>query len=619
MRDVLHRLEDSWASLLLAAVVLLPLGEMVARGFGSGIPGSAALLAASTLWIAFLGAAVAARERKLLSLATGEMLPAGAWRTSAHLVANSVGAGVCGLLTVAAWHLVTVDRELGEIAFFRVPSWVVQLVLPFSFLLIALRLAWQSSTRAWLRLVPFAVILAGVWLGLPEIWPDAAETLSEANFARLNGLRGLVEEGPFWPWLAVLVVATLLGGPLFVALGGVAVLLFLADGIPAVAVAAEAARSITPHVPAIPLFTLTGFLLAEGKAAERLLAVFRSWMGWMPGGTAVVCAILCAFLTVFTGGSGVTILVLGGLLLPALRKDGYSERFGLGLLTSSGCLGLLFPPALPLILYGIIANQPMEEMFIGGIFPGILLVLLVAGLGVREGIRRRVPRVRFEWRTALLASWRAKWELLLPLVVLVAVFGGFATLVESAAVAAFAAFFIQVVIRREVKLGGQLLRVFRECLVLMGGVLVILAVSTGLTNYLVDAQVPMRLLEWVQEHIESRHVFLLALNVFLLVVGCLMDIFSATVVVVPLIVPIGAAFGVDPVHLGIIFIANLELGYLTPPVGLNLFLASYRFDKPLFTIYRAALPMLLALAFGVLLITYLPFLSTGILGWWRSG
>jgi tripartite ATP-independent transporter DctM subunit len=298
--------------------------------------------------------------------------------------------------------------------------------------------------------------------------------------------------------------------------------------------------------------------------------------------------------------------------LPALLKDGYSDRFSVGLLTASGSLGLLLPPALPLILYAIVAQVAPEDLFIGGILPGILLITLIAGWGMREGLVTGAGRTRFGLREASAALWESKWELSLPVVVLVAYFGGWATLVETSALAALYAFVTQAFIHRDLPV-GQLRKPFAECVVLIGGVLVILGVAVGFTNYLVDAQVPARLLEWTQSTIESPLLFLLALNVFLLLVGCLMDIFSAIVVIVPLIVPIGTAFGIDPIHLGIIFIANLELGYLTPPVGLNLFLASYRFDRPLLQVYRASVPFLIILGIGVLVITYVPWLTLGLL------
>jgi C4-dicarboxylate transporter, DctM subunit len=321
---------------------------------------------------------------------------------------------------------------------------------------------------------------------------------------------------------------------------------------------------------------------------------------------------LCAFFTVFTGGSGVTILALGGLLLPALLKDGYREKFALGLITSAGSLGLLFPPALPLILYGIVAGVAIGDLFIGGLLPGVLMLAMIAFLGIREGITSGSLRTPFETREAMGAIWHAKWELMMPVIILGSLFAG-ATTVQSAALAALFALVVQRFVQRDLPNAAAVLRVISDSTALVGGVLIILAVAVGFTTYLIDAQVPARMVEWAQGNIRSPAMFLLALNAFLIVVGCLMDIFSAIVVVVPLIVPIAAVFGIHPVHLGIIFVANLELGYLTPPVGLNLFLSSYRFNRPVLHIARASLPMLLVLALAVLLITYVPWLTLGLL------
>jgi len=377
-------------------------------------------------------------------------------------------------------------------------------------------------------------------------------------------------------------------------------------------VPADAYRlAVHPTLPSIPLFTLAGFLLAEGKSALRLLELFRALVGWLPGGTAIVAAVLCAFFTTFTGGSGVTILALGALLFQALQADGYRDRFSLGLITSAGSLGLLFPPAVPLIFYGIVANAPIPELFRGGLLPGLLLVGVTAVYGVWEG-RRTGSRHPFSARRLAQALAAAKWELTLPLVVVALLFSGWATVVEAAAAAALWAAVIQVAIHREIPL-RDLSRVLREASVLVGGVLIILCAALGLTSWLVDAQVPLRLLDWAQSNLDSPLAFLLALNLLLLVVGCLMDVYSAIAVVVPLVAPLGLAFGVDPVHLGIIFIANLELGFLTPPVGVNLFLAAYRFERPILQITRAVLPWLALRTAVVLAITYVPWLTLALL------
>ncbi len=407
----------------------------------------------------------------------------------------------------------------------------------------------------------------------------------------------------------------MVGAPIFVVLGGVALLLFFADAVPVASIPVETYRIVvSPSLPTIPLFTLTGYILAEGGASRRLVRLFRALFGWMPGGLAIAATLVCAFFTTFTGASGVTILALGGLLLPVLIKNGYPERFSVGLLTATGSLGLLFPPSLAVILYGVVAHVPIQDLFKAGIVPGFLLVAAISIFVVREGLRSKVPRPAFDvWEMAT-AVWESKWEILLPVVALVAIFGGFCTLIEAAAITVVYALVVETVIHRELHITRDLPRVLLQCITLIGGVFVILGVAMGLTNYLVDAEVPMKAAEWVQAHIHSRVLFLLVLNLFLLIVGALMDIFSAIVVVVPLILPIGQAFGIHPLHLGMIFLANLELGYLTPPVGMNLFLASYRFDKPLVQVYRHAIPFFLVLLLVVLLITYIPALTIGAAG-----
>ena len=586
--------EDSIVALALAAMVVLPIAEIIVRRiFGVGIPGSGPFVQHLTLWIGFLGAAIAAREGKLLSLATGTFIPAGRVRDTATAFASAVAACMATILFWGAVQLVVSEREAGSIIAAGVPAWVGQLALPAGFALIAMRLAWKAGKSWPARALGVIGILAGL---------------------ALVRYPGLLENRPAWPGLAVIILAAAVGAPIFAILGGAAVLLFMSDGVtPATVLIETYSLSVSPTLPAIPLFTLAGFILAEGQASTRLLRVFRAWFGWIPGGTAVVCAILCTFFTAFTGGSGVTILAVGGVLFPALLKEGYRDRFSLGLLTTSGSLGLLLPPSLPLILYAVVAQIPIEDLFIGGLLPGILLTAMIAAWGVREGMKFATTRYPFRLSEAGAALWAAKWELAMPAVVIVAMFSGLATAVEAAALTACYAFIIQAVIHRDLSVRRDLLRVFVECALVIGGVLVILGVAVGLTNYLVGVQLPAKLVSWVQAHIESRLAFLLVLNVFLLVVGWLMEIFAAIVVVVPLIVPLGAAFGIHPVHLGIIFVANLELGFLTPLVGLNIFLASYRFKRPVLEVCRATLPFMAILAIGVLVITYVPWLTTGLL------
>lgn len=572
----------------------IPIVEIVLRALGSGIPGAGSLVQHLTLAIGFLGAMLASRDGKMLALATASFLPEGKARTSAAIATAAFTAFVCGLLAHACTTLALSEREFGGTFGPGIPTWAAMAVMPLSFATIAWRELRRASAPWFVRLAGVAVFAVGVFAA---------------------GKIELFEGRSFLPWLAVLVAMALFGAPIFAVLGAAAAVLFLLDGVSAAAVPLETySLTTSPFLAAIPLFTVTGFVLAEGQSSQRLLGLFRALFGWMPGGTAIVTVTVCAFFTAFTGGSGVTILALGGLLLPSLLKEGYGERFSLGTLTASGSLGLLFPPALPLILYGVVAEVDVKDLFVAGILPGILLVSLLAMYGVRQGVVRQVPKTPFSMQAAGRALWTAKFELAIPLIALGALFSGRATLIESAAVTAAFAIFVQVAIHREIGFGRPLFAVLAKCATLLGGVLIILGVAKGLSNYMVDAMIPDRLLEWASGSIESKWVFLLLLNLFLLLVGAFMDIFSAIVVVVPLVRPLGEQFGIDPVHLGIIFIANLELGYLTPPVGLNLFLASYRFERPLLTIYRAAVPMLLILGVGVLLITYVPALSLAFVG-----
>ena len=649
---ILATAEDAFASTALAAMVLLPLGEIIARrAFGRGIPGSGPIVQHLTLWVGFLGAAIAARDGKLLALATRTFLPEGYLRRAVAILASAFGACAATVLAWGGWQMTAIEREAATTIGAGISTWVAQMVLPVAFAMIALRLVRRTGAslsrdetavpvgtergRPASDLAapdPVGAELARTGtrirdVGRSERRPDAARAIDVALaslgiFAGVLLIRvpSILEGHSIWPGLVIVLVAAIAGTPLFAILGGTAALLFMQEGVtPATILIETYSLSVSPTLPAIPLFTLAGFLLAEGRASERLLRVFRAFFGWIPGGTAVVCAVLCSFFTVFSGGSGVTILALGGVLFPALVKDGYRERFALGLLTASGSLGLLLPPALPLILYAVVAQIPIEDIFIGGILPGILLTTMVAAWGVREGIVSRAGRYPFEVREAFQSLWAAKWELAMPALVLGAMFSGIATAVEASALTALYAFAVQTFVHRDLSARRDLLRAFTECVTVVGGVLIILGVAVGFTNYLVGAQVPAKLLEWARANITSRFTFLLVLNLFLLAVGWLMEIWAAIVVVVPLIVPLGAAFGIHPVHLGIIFIANLELGFLTPLVGLNIFLASYRFRRPVLEVCAAALPMMAILGAGVLVITYVPWLTTGLLMWLGRG
>ena len=595
-RGLLHRFEDWIVSLALATMVILPLAEILLRAtLHIGISASNTLVQHLTLIIGMLGGAIAARENRLLALSTGSTFLKGWAKSVAAIFANAFATTISFFLCAASLQFVKTEREAGSILAYGIPVWVVQLILPAGFALVGLRILLQAA-ESW-KGCAIAASLFGifVWLGVRPMIP-AADMV--------------------FPALVVLLAATLLGAPVFTTLGGAAVILFWGADLPIASIPLDHYRLvINPSLPTIPLFTLAGYFLAEGGASNRLVRVFQALVGQFRGGPAIVTALVCAFFTSFTGASGVTILALGGLLMPVLLAAGYSEKASLGLLTGAGSLGLLFPPCLPLILYAIVARIPIEDMFLGGIFPGILMLAVTAWWGVRQMPDRSVGRKTFDLMEARQAIWEAKWELLLPAVAFAGLFGGIATPVEAAALTALYAFVVEAFVYRDLKILSDVPGVMTECGLLVGGVLLILGVALGFTNYLVDAQFPSRAVDWVTGSIHSRWLFLLLLNLFLLVVGCLMDIFSAIVVVVPLIVPMGAAFQIDPIHLGIIFLANLELGYLTPPVGMNLFLSSYRFSKPLPEVYRSIVPMLFVLLFGVLLITYIPPMTTLLPHW----
>ena len=414
-----------------------------------------------------------------------------------------------------------------------------------------------------------------------------------------------------------LILAALFGLPLFLVLASVALALFSGEDISGSAVVIEMLRlASSPMLVAIPLFTFAGSIFAEGGAARRLVALSRELFGWMPGGLSIVALMTCALFTAFTGASGVTIVAVGGLLLPALVKAGYPRRFSLGLVTTSGSLGLLFPPSLPLIIYAYVAGVAVDELFLAGVVPGILLVVLLSLWGARRGQKAGVGTQGFRPAAARAAVRDAIWEIPLPFVVLGGIYSGSVTVTEAASLTAIYALVAEVLIYRDVPI-RRIPEIVRSSMVLVAGILVILAAALGLTNYLIDAEVPMRMLEWMQGAFSSKWTFLLALNGFLLIVGSLMDIFSALIVVAPLVIPIAEGYGVNLTHLGIIFLTNLEIGYSTPPVGLNLFIASYRFKRPILEIYRASVPFLLILLLALALITYLPALSLvlpGLLG-----
>ena len=406
-----------------------------------------------------------------------------------------------------------------------------------------------------------------------------------------------------------LLVIVVLGAPLFSVIGTISLIGFSSQDINTAAIIVEMYRLASqPVLLAIPLFTVSGYFLAESKAPQRLVAFAQALIGWMPGGLAIVVLVTCALFTAFTGGSGITIVALGGLVFPILLAENYSEKFALGLVTTSGSLGLLFPPSLPIILYGTVSEVSIDQLFRAGIVPGILLVFVLAVYSIRQGMASKIERHRFDIRKVWRTLKSVAWEIPLPFFIIGGIYGGYFTATEAAAVTAFYVFIVEVFIYKDLKLTTDVPRVMKESMVLVGAILMILATAMGLTSYLIDQQVPQRLFELIRQFVESKVVFLMILNVFLLAIGMMMEIFSA-IVVVPLIVPIAKQYGVDPIHLGIIFLANLEIAYLMPPVGMNLFMSSFRFKKTIGQVTIATLPFILVLITALLIITYVPALS----------
>jgi tripartite ATP-independent transporter DctM subunit len=599
-----HAAEDAFSSILLTLMVILPVGAISWRwATGESMAAVNLWVQALNLWIAFTGGMLAARAGTHLALSTGTVFGiSGRAKVIIDAFTGAVGAAVSALLAYGSFQLLLAERGSSNELAGGVPMWVVQGIMPLGFFGMALRLAWHGGSTLQGRLGSLVGVLLVSALALVPV-----------------GAR----EPVVWIGGALLLAGVGLGTPLYAGMGGMAMLLFYGSPIPVStsAVPAETFRIVAdPTLASLPLFTLAGYLLAEGGSSKRLVHLFQTWFGWLPGGVAAATVLVCAFFTTFTGASGVTILALGGLLLPALLNAGYSQRFSIGLIAAAGSIGLLFPPSLPVILYGVTAHVPIPDLFIGGLIPGTFLVLSLVGMAVVVSLRSPRPaadapaplgdRVRGRALDMVRAAWASKFELVLPLLVLGGIFGGFVTLFEAAAITAAYAFVIEVVIHRDLHPFRDVPRVMVECVTLIGGVFVILGVALGFTSYLVDAEIPLVVRDFVQANVANRIMFLLLLNLLLVLVGCLMDIYSAIMVVVPLILPVAAVFDVHPVHLGIIFLANLELGYLTPPVGLNLFLASFRFKVPLTDVYRFALPFLGVMTFGVLVITYAPAATT---------
>ena len=582
------RFDEALASVALVLMALIPLLEILARPvLGKGIENAPILVQHLGLWMAMCGALVAERHGHLSSL--GALLP------GRQGLAHACAAVICGVLSWASLQWVVSEREAAQLLAYGLPVWCVQGVMPLGFAVLGAKLAMRD-----------VVSLSWRWLGALT-WP----LLGFGVAWHLDG-----QATTFWPFALVLIFILLCGAPIFAVLGGLALALFWQDGLPLASVALSHYQiTVNPSLPALPLFTLAGLVFARTGAAQRLGAVFMALFGGGTIGTVVAAAVLCSCFTAFTGGSGVTILALGGLLLPLLRNAGYPETKGISLVTSASALGVLLAPSVPLIMYAIIARVPINTMFLAGLVPAVVMVgclLLFGGYLRQTQAVPKGPASAKVFSTPLAAAcWAGKWEIMAPIVAVGSLASGLATPTESAALTALYAVATQAFAHRE--LGWRLLgSCLSECAQIIGGVMLILGMALGLTNYFVDAGIPDLAVDWVQAVTQNKWVFLLALNVFLLLAGALMEIYAAIVVLVPLLLPLAQSYGIDPVHFGIIFLANMEMGFLCPPAGMNIYFASAVFQKPLRLVALSVLPALIAIFVGTLLISWLPLLALGL-------
>ena len=593
---------DEWlASCALVLMAVIPLVEILLRPLaGNGIENAPVVVQHLGLAMAMLGSVAALRHGHLSTFGSG-FIPAHYPRLLAgsQAFAKLFGALVCGTLCIASWRLVDSERQVAHVLAYGIPVWWIQASMPLGFLLLGSQMGALGLSGRWQKvmgsLLPVAV---GFMLG----WQfDGAEI-------------------PIWPIIIALLAALLFGAPIFTVLGGLALALFWQDALPLASIPLSHYQiTVNPSLPALPLFTLAGLVFARTGATKRLGAVFVALFGGGATGTVVASAVLCSAFTAFTGGSGVTILALGGLLLPLLRDAGFPERRGISLVTSASALGVLLAPSVPLIMYAIIARVPINTMFMAGLIPAVIMVAFLLVFGGFLARQSPVSTAKLGVEAAIAgpgittALWAAKWEILAPVVTIGALVSGLATPTESAAIAAVYAVCTQMLVHRELSV-QKLARTLSDCAQIIGGVMLILGMALGLTNYLIEAGIPDLAIEWVQGVIPNKWVFLLTLNLFLFAAGALMEIFAAIVVLVPLLLPVALSYGIDPVHFGIIFLANMELGFLCPPAGMNIYFASAMFNKPVRYVAGAVVPAVLAIFLGTLASAFVPATATYLPG-----
>lgn len=594
MNNFINKAIDRLCLFLYFIIISFPIFQIMSRYIDFfSIPASQEIVQHMTLWIGFVGAVIAARSNKLLSVVREPVFKSSDSNTLPQFLVHAFSAAIVFILSISYLKMIQIGIQYPEYIAPYVTTWFAQSIIPVGLMLIWYQMIVTSSTDLKYRilLVVFSIISSLI--------------LYYWQFPFTNS---------FLLWTKVISALTLVafGLPIFVLLSSLSIFFFLSEptdwatNFDLISTISDSAYRIvvSPTLAAIPIFTLAGYILAESNISKRLINFFKASVGWVPGATVLIVVLLCAFFTALTGGSGVTILALGAILYPILIHDGYSEKFSLGIITTAGSLGLLFPPSLPAIIYSVTAGINPLELFRQAFVPAVFLMSIMFFYGLYKKPKTS-KKEKFIFKEAVSATNIAKWEIAVPILIILSLFTGFATLVESAALLVLYVLMVEVIIFKDISF-KDIPGIIINCSTLVGGVLIILGFAMGFTGYLVDAQIPLKILNFVQNTITSKIIFLLALNVLLLIIGCLMDVFSAIIVVVPLIAPLAIYFGIDPFHLAIIFIANLELGYITPPVGMNLYLSSYRFEKSMPTIYSATLPFFFIRLIGVLFITYIP-------------
>jgi len=607
-----RKAENGLAFIFIILMTLVSLAEMLVRGiFKSGVPGTFGNLSQTLLVLALLAGMIAARGGEHLNIALVNFVPKGRARTVLAAVSATVSVVILTMLALSSLTFVAVGLSGAKLRGF-LPDQTLAWLMPFAFAVMAFRLSLIERSDGRKSRLPLLGILLGALLAFPAaaqlVWgfdlPSWAQGLA-------NGVYDLYARFGIAAVL-FLVLAAFTGAPLFVVLAAVALFFIGRSGGELLVVPNQIyTQLINTSLPAIPLFTVVGFLLSESKAGERLVRVFRSLFGWVPGGIIIATTVACAFFTTFTGASGVTILALGGLLSKILLDAKYPKTFVYGLLTAVGSIGILFPPSLPIILVGVSTGTSVLKMFAGGFLPGVLLIVAMSVFGIFSALRHHVPVEPFSLRETAKNLKDSVWEILLPFILVVGYFSGLLSIVETAAFSVLYAVVIEVFVNKDIAL-RDLAKVFLKAVPIIGGVLAIIAASQALSYYIVDAEIPQLLTTWVRSFVTSPVVFLLLLNVVLIVAGAFMEIYASIIVILPLLGPLGEAYGIGPVHLGIIFLVNMEVAFLFPPVGLNILLATYRFKAPFIEVVRSVLPFLLIQIFVVLVVCYVPWLTTAL-------